>query len=75
VIYVTHSLEEALLLGDRVVLMTARPGRVSQVFPVELGRPRGLEIRASQAYGVLLEKIWSQLREEVVRAMGDDRGA
>jgi NitT/TauT family transport system ATP-binding protein len=73
VIYVTHSLEEALLLGDRVVLMTARPGRVSQVFPVELGRPRGLEIRASQAYGVLLEKIWSQLREEVVRAMDRDR--
>ncbi len=62
------------MLGDRVVLMTARPGRVSQVFPVELGRPRGLEIRGSPAYGVLLEKIWSQLREEVVRAMGDDRG-
>jgi NitT/TauT family transport system ATP-binding protein len=73
VIYVTHSLEEALLLGDRVALMTARPGRVSQVFPVELGRPRGLEIRGSQAYGVLLEKIWSQLREEVVRAMDRDR--
>jgi NitT/TauT family transport system ATP-binding protein len=75
VIYVTHSLEEALLLGDRVALMTARPGRVSQVFPVELGRPRGLEIRGSQAYGVLLEKIWSQLREEVVRAMDRDRDA
>jgi NitT/TauT family transport system ATP-binding protein len=75
VIYVTHSLEEALLLGDRVVLMTARPGRVSQLFPVELGRPRGLEIRGSPAYGVLLEKIWSQLREEVVRAMDEDRGA
>jgi NitT/TauT family transport system ATP-binding protein len=75
VIYVTHSLEEALLLGDRVVLMTARPGRVSQVFPVDLGRPRGLEVRASQAYGQLLEKIWSQLRDEVVRAMDEDRGA
>ena len=72
-IYVTHSLEEALLLGDRVALMTARPGRVSEVFPVDLGRPRGLEIRGSPAYGVLLEKIWSQLREEVVRAMDGDR--
>jgi NitT/TauT family transport system ATP-binding protein len=75
VVYVTHSLEEALLLGDRVVLLTARPGRVSQVFPVELGRPRGLEVRGSQAYGVLLEKIWGQLREEVVRAMDRDREA
>jgi NitT/TauT family transport system ATP-binding protein len=75
VIYVTHSLEEALLLGDRVVLMTARPGRVSQVFPVDLGRPRGLEARTSHVYGALLEKIWSHLREEVVRAMDEDRGA
>jgi NitT/TauT family transport system ATP-binding protein len=73
VIYVTHSLEEALLLGDRVVLLTARPGRVSQVFPVTLGRPRGLEVRGSPEYGSLLEKIWSHLREEVVRAMADER--
>ena len=75
VVYVTHSLEEALLLGDRIVLLTARPGRVSQVFPVDLGRPRGLDVRASPAYGALLEKIWGQLREEVVRAMAEDRGA
>src|SRR2546428_4094202 len=73
VVYVTHSLEEALLLGDRIVLLTARPGRVSQVYPVDLGRPRGLEVRVSPAYGALLEKIWSQLREEVVRAMAEDR--
>ena len=52
---------------------TARPGRVSQVFPVDLGRPRGLEVRGSPAYGVLLDKIWSELREEVVRAMADER--
>ena len=73
VIYVTHSLEEALLLGDRIVLLTARPGRVSQTFPVDLGRPRGLEVRSTQAYGLLLEKIWSQLREEVLRAMVAER--
>jgi NitT/TauT family transport system ATP-binding protein len=74
VVYVTHSLEEALLLGDRIVLLTARPGRVSQIYPVELGRPRGLEARGSAAYGALLDKLWSQLREEVVRAMAEDRG-
>jgi NitT/TauT family transport system ATP-binding protein len=73
VIYVTHSLEEALVLGDRVVLLTARPGRVSQVFAVPLGRPRGLEIRSSPEYGALLEKVWSHLREEVVRAMAEER--
>jgi NitT/TauT family transport system ATP-binding protein len=74
VVYVTHSLEEALLLGDRVVLLTARPGRVSQIYPVDLGRPRGLEVRTSPAYGALLETIWSRLREEVVRAIAADRG-
>jgi NitT/TauT family transport system ATP-binding protein len=73
VIYVTHSLEEALLLGDRIVLMTARPGRVSQVFPVELGRPRGLEIRGSPVYGALLEKIWTELRDEALKSMDADR--
>ena len=64
VVYVTHSLEEALPLGDRV----------GQIYPVDLGRPRALELRASPAYGALLEKIWSRLREEVVRAMEADRG-
>ena len=74
VVYVTHSLEEALLLGDRIVLLSARPGRVSRIYPVDLGRPRGLEVRASPAYGALLETIWARLREEVVRAMAEDLG-
>ena len=47
---------------------------MSQIYPVDLGRPRALEVRASPAYGALLEKIWSRLREEVVRAMEADRG-
>jgi hypothetical protein len=45
------------------------------VFAVDLGRPRGLEVRASPAYGALLDKIWGQLREEVVRAMAEERRA
>jgi NitT/TauT family transport system ATP-binding protein len=67
VIYVTHSLEEALLLGDRIVLLTARPGRIKRVFPVPFGRPRGLDVRAAPEFGALVEKIWSDLRDEVVR--------
>jgi NitT/TauT family transport system ATP-binding protein len=68
VVYVTHSLEEALLLGDRIVLFTARPGRVKRVFPVPLGRPRGLEARAAPAFGALVDTIWAELRDEVVRS-------
>jgi len=48
---------------------------VCEIYPVDLGRPRGLEVRGSPAYGALLEKIWSRLREEVVRAIADDRGS
>ena len=73
VIYVTHSLEEALLLGDRVVLLTARPGRVKRVFPVPLGRPRGLEARASPEFGELVDKIWAELREEVLKSAEAER--
>jgi len=73
VLYVTHSIEEALLLGDRVVLLTARPGRIKQVFPVALGRPRGLEARASPEFGTLTEKIWAELRDEVLRAAAAER--
>ena len=71
VIYVTHSLEEALLLGDRIVLMTARPGRVKRIFLVPLGRPRGLEARSAPEFGALFEQVWADLREEVVRASGE----
>jgi len=72
VLYVTHSIEEAILLGDRIALLTARPGRVKQIFPVNLGRPRGLEARASPDFGTLVEKIWAELRDEVVRASAED---
>jgi NitT/TauT family transport system ATP-binding protein len=74
VVYVTHSLEEALLLGDRVALLTARPGRIKRVFPVPLGRPRGLEARAAPEFGTLLEKLWAELREEVLSAAEAERG-
>jgi NitT/TauT family transport system ATP-binding protein len=74
VMYVTHSIEEALLLGDRIALLTARPGRIKRVFPVDLGRPRGLEIRASPEFGALLDKVWAELREEVLRTMSEETG-
>jgi NitT/TauT family transport system ATP-binding protein len=66
-IYVTHSLEEAVLLGTRIVLMTARPGRIKQVIDVSLPRPRRLT-RPDEA--ALLERLDALLRDEVKQAMG-----
>ncbi|GAB4221810.1 MAG: ABC transporter ATP-binding protein [Spirochaetales bacterium] len=69
VVYVTHSIEEAVLLGDRVVLMTAHPGTKKAVFPIPLPRPRDLKITATAEFGELTYTIWESLREEVLAAM------
>jgi NitT/TauT family transport system ATP-binding protein len=69
VIYVTHAIEEAVLLGDRVVVMTARPGRVKAVVPVGLERPRTLEQKGSAQFAALYNEIWHLLREEVDAAL------
>lgn len=68
VIFVTHSIEEALLLGDRVLVMTARPGTFADEIVVPFERPRDLTtIRSHQEFGPLFDRIWSTLRDEVER--------
>lgn len=68
VIFVTHSIEEALLLGDRVLVMTARPGQIADDITVPFARPRDLTtIRSHKEFGPLFDRIWSILREEVQR--------
>jgi NitT/TauT family transport system ATP-binding protein len=69
VIYVTHSIEEALLLGDRTVVMTAMPGRIKQVIEVPFPRPRDLmTLPAAPEFGRLRLEIWRVLEQEVMRA-------
>jgi sulfonate transport system ATP-binding protein len=70
VIFVTHDLEEAIALADRVVVMTVGPGTVKAVFDVDLPRPRGAvqEIRFEERFLDLHHRIWASLREEVERA-------
>ncbi len=68
-ILVTHSIEEALLLSDHIIVMTARPGRVAAQIEVTLPRPRTLATTHDPAYGKLFDQIYSLLRDEVMRAM------
>ncbi len=68
VVFVTHSLEEAVLLGDRVVVMSARPGRVIAEFAVPFDRPRGASIRSDPRFAALEAELWDLLRGEVERA-------
>ena len=65
VIFVTHSIEEAAYLSDRVVVLTARPARRKAEIPVRLARPRNYEMRLSPEFNELKLAIWSALKEEL----------
>jgi NitT/TauT family transport system ATP-binding protein len=76
VVYVTHSIEEALLLGDRTVVMTALPGRIKEIVPVPFKHPRNLAaVMAEPEFGRLRLAIWRVLEEEVMRARAEAEGA
>jgi NitT/TauT family transport system ATP-binding protein len=69
VVFITHSVDEAAFLGDRIMVMTAQPGKVKMFVPVPLARPRNImQLQKSAQYGELIAHIWSSLREEVHRA-------
>jgi NitT/TauT family transport system ATP-binding protein len=69
VVFITHSVDEAVILGDRIMIMTAQPGRVKMLLQVPFGRPRDvMELQRDAQFGNLVHDIWMQLREEVDRA-------
>ncbi|WP_029002652.1 ABC transporter ATP-binding protein [Azorhizobium doebereinerae] len=75
VVFITHSVDEAVTLGDRIMVMTANPGREKAMIDVPFPRPRNvLELRHQPAYGDLVFNIWEQLREEVQRARANAEG-
>src|SRR5581483_10719926 len=69
VLFVTHDLEEAIALADKVVVLTVGPARVKEVFEVDLPRPRKVqEIKFEPRFVRLYERIWAALRDEVQEA-------
>jgi NitT/TauT family transport system ATP-binding protein len=73
VVFVTHDLEEAIGLSDRVVTMTASPGAILNEYQVELPRPRDLlEVRFQPEFTALHEELWRGLRDEVSRVQQMD---
>lgn len=65
VVLVTHSIEEALLLGDQIVMMSARPGRVKEIIDVPFERPRSTAIETDPEFARMKQDIWESLRDEV----------
>jgi ABC-type nitrate/sulfonate/bicarbonate transport system ATPase subunit len=62
VVFITHSMEEAVMLGDRVMLMTPRPGKVKEMIEVPLKRPRSRDVEKSPAFVEIKEYLWENLR-------------
>lgn len=73
VVYITHSLDEAILLGDRVIIMTAHPGTHKATFQIDLPRPRNLQTMATPEFAALKGRVWEALQDEVMKAMEDQR--
>ncbi|MFZ3169974.1 MAG: ABC transporter ATP-binding protein [Candidatus Methanoperedens sp.] len=71
VIFVTHSIDEAVFLADRVAVMTARPGVVKQLIDIDLARPRNGNIRSSNEFAQNRHKVWDALKDEVLKAQKD----
>jgi len=76
VVFITHSIDEAVVLADRILVMTAAPGRVKAVVEVPFPRPRqAYEMRADPEYGRLIHQLWGLLREEVLKAKAEEVAA
>jgi NitT/TauT family transport system ATP-binding protein len=71
VLYVTHQIQEAVLLGDRVVVMTRRPGRVLTVRPVDLPRPRDERTMLTPAFVRLVDECWQLVKKDAQEAFVD----
>jgi len=69
VLFVTHDIDEALLLGDRVYVMSARPGRIIETIDVEIERPRSVEVITSQYFVEQKRRVLGLLHDEVLQAM------
>jgi NitT/TauT family transport system ATP-binding protein len=72
VLFVTHDVEEAIFLADRVVVLASRPGRVKKVLPVRLERPRQFDIVTSPEFSALKREILADIREETLKVMALD---
>ncbi|HEX6411872.1 MAG TPA: ABC transporter ATP-binding protein, partial [Burkholderiales bacterium] len=68
VLFITHDIEEAVLLADRVCVMTARPGRIKKSIDVGMPRPRSIELTTSPEFNALRREVLELIREESMRA-------
>jgi NitT/TauT family transport system ATP-binding protein len=67
VLFITHQIDEAVLLADRVVVMGTRPGRIKNEFPIPFERPRSLSLKRDAQFLAVSDDIWRLIEEEAGR--------
>ncbi len=72
VLFITHDIDESILLGDRVYVMTARPGRIKEMVEIDLPRPRSVDLLTSEAFMTLKRRIMHSIHEEAVRSFAGE---
>jgi NitT/TauT family transport system ATP-binding protein len=73
VLFITHQIDEAIYLSDRVVVFSARPGRVKDIVAVDLERPRQLGIKRTPGFHAIEDRIWGLIHDEVLVSMRAER--
>ncbi len=72
VVFITHSLDEAITLSDRIVVLSARPGRIRAIIPVDIPRPRQVvSLRTNPRYGELYQQLWNLLSGDIAAATAE----
>ena len=63
-LFITHDIEEAIILGQRVIIMSARPGRIKEIVDIDIPYPRDQRTKMSERFNEIKNRIWSQVYEE-----------
>ena len=75
VVFVTHQIDEAVYLSDRVLIFTVRPGRLKEAVEIDLDRPRSLDVKRTAKFAGLVDHIWRAIEHEVIDSIADEMEA
>ncbi len=73
VIFITHQIDEAVFLADRLMIMSARPGRVQELIPIEIERPRSLEVKRDPRFVQVADHVWHSIERQVRAAIKEEQ--
>jgi NitT/TauT family transport system ATP-binding protein len=73
VIFITHQIDEALFLADRLLILAARPGRVQEILDVDIPRPRSLEVKRSARFTELADHVWHGIERQVRASIREEQ--